>query len=128
MKQINEMYSVKNSLIPLSLALAVSSTPLAFAQTLPTSKEEAMMAGSYMAVMNLCLDDVDLYLTAKAKAFAQKAQNSQPEAFDGSYNAEGHAMTFYDKEGCLSVWRRQLGPTGKKSKKIGFTIMMRGNS
>lgn len=83
-----------------------------------------MIAGSYMGVMNLCRDKTELYMTVEAKSFAKKAQNSQPEAFDRSYDAEVHAMTFYDEEGCLSAWRVELSPNGKKSKEIGFTIMM----
>ncbi|WP_295807911.1 hypothetical protein [uncultured Nitratireductor sp.] len=117
---------MKEKSISLSLAIFALLASPSWAQTLPTSKEVAMIAGSYMGVMNLCRDEVDIHLTAEARSFAEKAQHNDPKTFDASYNAEGHGMTFYDADGCLSVWRDVLGPDGEKSRELGFTIMVRG--
>lgn len=90
---------MKTKSIFLILAVSAALVSASWAQTAPTSKEGAMIAGSYMGVMNLCRDQLDLKLTTEAKFFAEKAEQSDPEKFQASYNAEGHGMTFYDEEG-----------------------------
>lgn len=111
--------SVKPFAFGMSLLAIVAQ---AHAQVAPGEKEGAQLAGSFVAVADLCRDAFGFTLTPEARDFAEEAKRQQPEQFQAAYDAEGHGMTFYTAEGCLSVFEENFGPQGADSEALGLTI------
>ena len=84
------------------------------------------MAGSFIAVAEMCSQDFAITPSQEALEFAEAARLLQRERFDAGYFGETHGRTFYDVHGCQEVWARDYGPDGEASKKLGFTILNRG--
>ena len=91
----------------------------------PLTRENAVLAGSFSAVAEMCSTDFTVALSEEAATFAKANRMVQRERYDAGYFSETHGRAFYDTHGCREVWERDYGPDGEASKKLGFTILNR---
>ncbi len=91
----------------------------------PVTRENAVLAGSFSAVAEMCSTDFAVALSEAAVMFAEAARKVQRERYDAGYFSETHGKVFFDVHGCREVWERNYGPDGEASKKLGFTVLNR---
>lgn len=87
----------------------------------PLRHEQAIEAGSYVAIAELCFPNTAL--TPQALTFAKMAKKQAPEQFQLGYMTEQHGKSLYDFNFCLEIVDRHYGPEGDLSKKLGFIVM-----
>lgn len=112
----------ERQMIILTLVLGVLSP--ANAAMRPESKAGALEAGQFVGVAEQCFKGSRSALTKAARRFAETAQSKTPKWYYEAYNAEVKGdPAVYDEAFCNDLVRKDYGPEGAVSRRLGFTVL-----